>query len=201
VDLNGPHKITSDANVSDIEALHAFWAWSEAHRTFAPRDGSVLDITSQVWEAIDAVTRILTGDPTLLEQGRVWAAKAAALEESSFRSSNGKVILRVSEGFVNHLYAHKGVVSQGVVAFNPEKGTVTLSLESSLPEISCAVIARELWGNTAGGHAGIAGSPREGGLGYEEAGRAFHALSEVLERYFLACEELADEANHICGIE
>ena len=112
VDVNGPHKVrNSDEFPSDVEALQAFWAWSEAHRTFAPRDGSVLDITSQVWEAVDAVTRILTGDPALLEQGRVWAAKAAALESESYRCENACVILRESEGFVNHLYSHKGVVS------------------------------------------------------------------------------------------
>jgi hypothetical protein len=50
--------------------------------------------------------------------------------------------------------------ARAIVAWNPEAGTVTVSLESSVSGVSCRDIVQALWGPLAGGHAGIAGSPR-----------------------------------------
>jgi hypothetical protein len=47
-----------------------------------------------------------------------------------------------------------------VVAHNKHVGTITVSLESPIPGVSCRDVVQKLWGELAGGHAGIAGSPR-----------------------------------------
>ena len=43
---------------------------------------------------------------------------------------------------------------------NPTVGSITLSFEDGGEKFNAAVIMREFFGPEAGGHAGIAGSPR-----------------------------------------
>jgi hypothetical protein len=64
--------------------------------------------------------------------------------------------------FVNHLYtAPNGFVGGTVVAWNKATGSITISRSEPSPGIlSCREIVQDLWGPEAGGHAGIAGSPR-----------------------------------------
>jgi len=168
VDINGPHKLgAAGAGALDVARLQAWWAWSETHRVFAPRDGSCVDITTQVEEAEGALCAILNNDPDLLEAGRVWAAREAQLEVESFvdgyLSNNVRpgVLLRVSEMFVNHLYTHGFESFDAVVALNTKTGSITLSYASPTFDQSACGVVQTFWGPLAGGHRGIAGSPRD----------------------------------------
>ena len=60
---------------------------------------------------------------------------------------------------LNSLYP---LLSNGtaVVAFNTLNGSVTISFEDTPEGVSACEIAQTLWGMLAGGHKGIAGSPR-----------------------------------------
>ena len=81
VDTKGAHKLSelvesgSDmlSKTSVVEALHAFWAWSEGNILFPERDGSVTDVTEFFETAMEVVEKILQGDETLLQAGRDWA--------------------------------------------------------------------------------------------------------------------------------
>ena len=42
----------------DIRRLQAFWAYSQANRVLAPRDGSALDVTEVVMTYADVLARI-----------------------------------------------------------------------------------------------------------------------------------------------
>lgn len=166
-----------------LDSLHGFWAWSEANRLFPPRDGSVQDVTDFFNEAIRVINILIEGNEldkeykTLSQAGRDWAAAKAQLEADSFQSIEGGVILRQSTQFVNHLYSHDGVVGLAVVGYNPEKGSVTISLANPIDGINCCTIAQTLWGPEAGGHAGIAGSPRGEFLDIEAAKAAVKELA------------------------
>jgi hypothetical protein len=73
----------------------------------------------------------------------------------------GDVVVRVSSTFVNHLYATPdGRICRGVTAFNTTRGEITVSLAEPVSGVSCRKLVQELWGPLAGGHDGIAGSPR-----------------------------------------
>ncbi len=100
--------------------LNAFWAWSETNRLFPPRDGSVLDCTEFFLAADEAVSAIMysaeEGHAELMEAGRVWADAKAQLEESSYVTTKGGVIMRQSDSFVNHLYEHGGVQAMDAMA-------------------------------------------------------------------------------------
>lgn len=184
IDINGPHKaeVYFDRTSHRVRnALHAWWAWSEKHRCYAPRDGSVAEISGFFDEAKAALTAILAGDEALHREGILRSANEKALNVSSFVRSEDGVVFRTSTSFVNHLYACPGNTQpeRAVVSYNPETRAVTLSLADPVEGVSCRDLALALWGEKAGGHAGIAGGPREG-LDDGEAIRAFQILRLVL---------------------
>jgi hypothetical protein len=164
VDTFGPHRILDfGPSPQNLARLNAFWAWSQGHRVQAPRDGSVLDITPQVEVAAFALGRILADDPELLAAGEVFRLAEAKLNLDSFVEVRQGVVVRIAPVFVNHLYTTPdGVVCRAVVAFNTVSGAVTVSFaDPPAPGIPGAVqVVQAIWGPTAGGHAGIAGSPR-----------------------------------------
>lgn len=71
-------------------------------------------------------------------------------------------------------------VAGGVVALNTDTGAVTISLESPVPGVSCRAIVQSLWGPDAGGHDGIAGSPRGQVMTWADAVQAADALARAL---------------------
>jgi len=173
---------------------HAFWAWSEKNRLYAPRDGSVEDVTEKImWMqfSIDEIFKSYAGDDGLRDAGDSWNKAQVDLTNKSFlcvmHNDAYSVVLRQSEQFVNHLYINtSGADGQilAVVSSNPKTFSVTVSIADPLEGFSCGEFVKELWGDTAGGHAGIGGSPREGfgsaDNAEREAYKAFTALFKTL---------------------
>lgn len=185
VDLNGPHRLHQYSGLTPkvIDQLNAWWAWSEGNRTYAPRDGSLLEVTTQVGEAMDALLAILAGDQGAIDAGRAWAKRQDGLNAISFQSITYGVILRDHPSFTNHLYTTPGnQVGVAVVAFNPEHASVTLSFEDELPAsgVTARALVQELWGELAGGHDTIAGSPRGRAMTKDDA---FALLRRVVAEY------------------
>jgi hypothetical protein len=180
VDVKGVHKlleITRDEVI--LEALCAFWAFSESHRVFPPRDGTVADVTSEFTEFFEALAQILAGDAELLEAGRQWAVNVAELDCSSWVGSADGVLLRSSKYFVNHLYNPSEEI---IVAFNTTHKTVTLSSANpSTAGFSCGEVVQALWGPQAGGRAGIAGSPRRKEMTMTDARKLWHHVRHLLK--------------------
>lgn len=170
VDVAGVHKLPSMPRYN--RAVHiklaAFWAWSQKNRLMAPRDGSVQDVTTFFERAADQIALILNENEYVLEEGLAFLDAEKKLVEESFKgfftTENGlRVVFRVSGSFVNHLYYNDtGTLHPAdiVVGFNTTFKSVTLSKASSEVPINCRELVRELWGPEAGGHEGIAGSPR-----------------------------------------
>ncbi len=164
VDINGPHALGRLApSELVIRQLHAFWAWSEANRCFAPRDGSCADITAQVLAGVEIIERICALDETLLAAGDAHREAGERLNAESFIEERDGVILRRSSAFVNHLYTTpEGVVCRAVAALSDKFGSVTVSFadDASRGRQNAREIVQALWGDLAGGHDNIAGSPR-----------------------------------------
>jgi len=181
IDLNGAHMIgSSGASEADKEALYAFWAWSQKNRIYLPRDGSVLDITDKVLEAQGILLKILEGDQNLLDEGRKLKEKEKELNEQSFLEKKGDVCIRQHNNFVNHLYSTpSGEVCKACVSYNTERGEITVSLANPIEGMNCAEFMKEMFGPLAGGHAGIAGSPR----GEKQSIEKLYLLAKELDIY------------------
>ncbi len=182
VDLNGPHKLgLSGASQADLDRLYAYWAWHKVHTPRYPRD-QVSDVSEVVGLAGKALIGLLDGQESLLEAGREFKAAEDALNQDTFKSLEGRIIVREAEKasqFCNHLYTTPdGEVGTIVVCLNLEFGSVTVSFADPIPGLSCREVVQELWGPEAGGHDGIAGSPRERQMSQQDV----DALVERLTR-------------------
>lgn len=186
VDTRGAHRLPelcSDAAL--LRQLHGFWAWSKT----APRFDftRVHDVGSVIDAAALVLLELFTGDPQRLGAGEAFAAGEAALNTRTYVHADGGVILRHTESasdFVNHLYrSPSGDLNQGVVAWNREKGSITISVsDPDALGVDCRALVQSLWGPESGGHAGIGGGPRELRFGFGEADRAVVALRAALAK-------------------
>lgn len=182
VDLNGAHKLEqAGASTDDVRALNAFWAWA---KTSLPRLGrDKADVTTAVLAATGVLEQILVQrDENLLAQGDKFAQEGVSLNRDSFVELAGGVVVRTATGFVNHLYntPQEGPVGRAVVAFTTTTGAVTISLADPIPGVSCREIVQQLWGPEAGGHDGIAGSPRGRRMTMKEFSAAVEATQRAL---------------------
>jgi hypothetical protein len=170
VDLHGPHKLgVSGASPENLRRLYAFWAWSRNFRVFPPRDGSVAEVTEKVLEGTRIVERVCADDQELLVTGDAYRAAEEELNRSSFVEGVEGVLVRVSGQFVNHLYVSPdGETCAAVVAYTTTNGAVTVSFADPPKGKTAREIVQGLWGSLAGGHVGIAGSPRERRMGLDD---------------------------------
>jgi hypothetical protein len=195
IDTRGAHKLTEikedlrkevSTNREDydivwensLEYLHAWWAWSAENRLFPPRDGSVEDVTDFIVRANKVLDEIFDDDVALIEKGREWKAAQDRLNEESYIVEKNGIILRRSPQFVNHLYSTPYDHSaKAVIAFNEKTKAITLSFANPINGFSAAEIMKEHFGDGAGGHAGIAGTPRDKKFSFADAESLFKELS------------------------
>jgi len=189
VDLNGPHR--ADRTKETYLQLAAYWAFGRENRVYPPRDGGVKDVTVDVVEHLHALHEILTpGADRHDERMRAGANlidAEAELETKSFRSAFRQkggapiVLFRESDRFVNHLYRHGDEVAAAVVGYNTDTGEVTVSFEAGdKSPISARRFVQLLYGPEAGGHHGIAGSPRGGVIARDTLASVQHLLGDIL---------------------
>jgi hypothetical protein len=163
VDVTGPHRLDPDHEWAP--ALRAVWAWFQTNRPRFSRE-QIEDCSEFIRAAGKMLTRLLVGeDAALLAAGQAMADAEAALNEESLvrvvEAGDRLVVVREAGGFTNHLYRLlDGRVAAAVVARNTKMGSVTVSLADPIEGVVCRDIVQSLWGMEAGGHAGIAGSPR-----------------------------------------
>jgi hypothetical protein len=149
-----------------------------------------MNATPEVAEAIRIVRLLLDLESSdeeyrqLMEAGQVWLAAKEALHKESFILSakvcGRTVVLRQNDSFVNHLYnTTDGVVADAIVAFNTRTRGITVSLADPIEGFSCCNFMQQEFGPLAGGHAGIAGTPR--GEEFSLA-RARELVEELLQR-------------------
>ena len=183
VDCNGPHKRgLAGASEEDLLRLDAWWAFTKTLPRL-PREG-ITDVTAQVMACYAALMGILAGDAHLLDAGRAFRADEDGLNAASLVEArpSGVLVRRAptQSDFVNHIYATPGGVGRAIVAHNPHHGSITVSLSDNLPGVSCREIVQSLWGPLAGGHAGIAGSPRGQVMTPEDVSAAVAAMEAAL---------------------
>jgi len=179
VDINGVHKISqSGASEKDIDRLNAWFAFNEKNRFSLPKGEEVVDATYFIINCVVVLSQILDGNDTLLARGKEWANNQEALNKESFVDYQDGVLIRVSPKFVNHLYTSPtGSICNTVVGFNTLTGAITLSFADTTHKNACKIM-QKVFGAEAGGHKGIAGSPRGKRCSFDSI---FDVIREVME--------------------
>ena len=207
IDINGPHMMTKYLNATEdqklIDQITAFWAWKEANIPhLRSPEGEATDVTSYIKSSANALAHILNMNPEYIEAGKTWQAKEADLASETFRKmyrlnlDNDQVfnvIFRESTAFANHLYTYSEgentVYADAIICYNPNYGSITLSYaqweDKKLDELIAPAyeIMQSVWGETAGGHAGIAGSPREDKVDPSMVETVFNTLKSYRANY------------------
>lgn len=183
VDLNGPHNAYKLSG--RVQALlRAYWAWSQSQPRV--RYTEVTDVTDVVHHHMDFLWVLLDGGEeaeAAIKAGAEWASKVAETTDALCFHETPDVRAFITDGvFCNASYysSKLGVAVKACVAYDEGKGSVTLSFAdvSSLGGLSAKTLVQEVWGEAAGGHDGIAGSPRGVRVTKEE----FLLLLENVER-------------------
>lgn len=199
VDVHGPHRL--DPSNPQYLRICSWWAWlAENRKKSFDRDqirlrNEAMDITGFFMHCAVALENILRDDPTHLEAGRKFIGAEDTLNEKSwlFDVELGrdrlKVVIRSSDRFVNHLYRNPdGEMADAVLALNTETGSITLSFEDGGKRLNARDIIQYIFpdkdqdGNfLAGGHPGIAGSPRGKVMGNQDLYKAIPAFMRYLK--------------------
>lgn len=184
VDTNGPHKLRDAwASSKDILRLYAFWAWAKAHVPRFSRDEQT-DITDIVYSAGRMIQEILAGNEVWIRAGKEMLREEMRLNETTFQEARGGVVIRQTNdetGFCNHLYTDKnGKAFKAVAAYNIDHGSITISLADPIKGVSCREVMQSLFGPEAGGHDGIAGSPREKKMSWGQFEKTASKLVELV---------------------
>lgn len=163
IDVTGAHRLDPDHEWAP--ALRAVWAWLQANRP-RPNRTEIEDCTDFMEACGSMLVRLLFfKQDDLLAAGQAMADAEAALNEGSLirvvEAGGRLVAVREAGQFTNHLYRlPDGRVAAAVVARNTKMSSVTVSLADPVEGVVCRDLVQSLWGPDAGGHAGIAGSPR-----------------------------------------
>jgi len=163
LDTNGIHRALDCPEwESEHQYILAFLAWHDENRLFPLRDGSVADVSAEISTGLDAIASILQGDPEMIKAGMEWENRRGEEEAACFMSEHGSIRIFVGEAFCNMYYRRPDdTVAEAIISFNRIMGSITLSFEDNGERLNACQIVQSLWGEGAGGHAGIAGSPRD----------------------------------------
>ena len=184
VDVNGPHKLSTYKELTDKEEkqIYAWWAWSQDNRAPRCQNDTSIDVSEYIQECRVALDKILNGDVEMLEKGIAFKKAEQELNASSYVSSRGDVILRSADTFVNHLYTTPaGTICKVVVAYNTKYKSITISKADSDNDIDCCSIIQSEFGEEAGGHKGIAGSPRGVEYSFDDASKFYIRVQKELQ--------------------
>ena len=118
-----------------------------------------------------------------LENGRDLEEAEVTKANRSFVSMDEEgIIIRVAPYFSNSFYQHPlGDSGDVVIAFNTSYQSITVSTREPIPGFSCRKFVQSLWGPKAGGHDGIAGSPRDRVMTFSDLSVAYTVLNMRLQ--------------------
>jgi len=169
IDVNGPHHIheLEDIMQARLSAYNAY-----ANSIERPKYNSPCDVTNEICAAGKVIGYIIAGDEELLRKGKEWRETSEITVEAKLVNENENIRAFITDGvFCSAAYYSKkqGAIIPAAVVLNKRYNSVTVSFEDGGAKFDASKIVKKLWGEMAGGHAGIAGSPRGWGLSDKEA--------------------------------
>lgn len=169
VDVNGPHHIHK-LSMEVQSKLNAVYAWraemrqSQNQNQQQGRIVEVTDVTTTIYEW-DEILKLVTGsnpDEGWINKGKQWAANITAQVESKLVDESETVRTFVTDGvFCSSSYYSPNLktVCKATVVLNTRFNSITVGVADP-DELSAKDFVQSIWGSNAGGHRGIAGSPR-----------------------------------------
>ena len=164
VDVNGPHHI-HELSMEVQSKLNAVYAWRAEMRQNQQQSRivEVTDVTETIYEWL-SILNLVTGNPDegWIAKGKQWSESITAQVESKLVDENETVRTFVTDGvFCSSSYYSPTlhVLCKATVVLNTRFNSITVGIADTTA-VSAKDFVQSIWGENAGGHRGIAGSPR-----------------------------------------
>lgn len=160
IDENGAHNLYQ-LDLQQQLKLNAIWAWSAKQPRECYTENT--DVTETILTFWNAVKSVLKGNRLMLKEGQKWFKENnEAVEAHLVEETKTVKIFKTEQVFCNASYYSplQKMVIPCIIALNTNTKAITISFADGGKKYSAVRIVQKLWGPEAGGHAGIAGSPR-----------------------------------------
>lgn len=186
IDSNGPHRAADHPAWNEHKAqYYAYCAWSreKENQYWPPKDGSVEDVTDRIEKSVAFLCKLFQPqmpESAWIQRGRDFEKKLAD-DEARCLIEAGRVRVFAGDVFTAAFYRNAdGSIADATVSYGTKSGAITLAFEAGGKKHNAAQIMKTLFGPEAGGHAGIAGSPRGKRMGFND----FMAVVLEIRRIF-----------------
>ncbi len=174
VDINGPHNMHRLLYLQQ-DMLNAYWAWNYSQPRV--RYEGLTDVTNLVLDNIEIIEKIISYDPEIIQAGITWAEEIESAVESCLVFESDKIrTFKTDSVFCSASYYSKQYQTAvpATVVMNRKMRAITIAFADGGKKHSAKKLVQSLWGDKAGGHDGIAGSPRN-----------IELTDDELENYFV----------------
>lgn len=188
IDVNGIHHI-HELDQSEQDKLNAVYAWNAQQDRLNTRGVTEpIDVTAQVNAWKKALDIIL--DPrepehdAMIEAGREWEQNASKAVEEKLVFENENIRAFITDGVfcsASYYSPNRQEVVPATIVYNKKFDSITVAFEDGGKAYSAKEIVQALWGPEAGGHGGIAGSPRGQTMTEEQFIQAVSAVNTKYE--------------------
>lgn len=184
IDLNGPHHLY-ELNESIRNKIIAYEAYAAMNHMDKVMD--ITDVTSIVLDRIEVIRKIINNDSELINNGIYFYNKEQAEIESCLLCENDNVRVFYSPNGVfcngNYFSTRLNKVIPYIVSYNGFYHSISCSSENGGKIISCRLIMQKLFGCEAGGHDGIAGSPRNMHMNKGDFIKVINEVNNLVNEY------------------
>lgn len=199
IDLNGPHN-TYLLVSTEQDMMNALWAWQTINKP--KRFSDKEDITEVILSYVPAIEAIISGETDIIAEGKKWASEIAKRVEEKLYLETDNIRAFITD----HVFCASSYYSpirkrsvNATVSMNTETHGIIIAFADRDAQYSASSIAKSIWEDHAGGHAGIAGSPRE----WSSSGITGHQLRIEFEKAVSMVDGLytVKRKDAICDLE
>lgn len=189
IDVNGAHHI-QDLSQENQDKLNAIYAWN-ASQNKKERALGIINVTEDILLYKSILDIVLNKDHPqniqLIKQGKEWAKNRTKEVEDRLLFENEHIRVFQTDGVfcsASYYSPKYNQVKDCTITLNTHFNAITLAFEDGGKRFNAQEIVQQLWGNEAGGRAGIAGSPRNWSLSKDKINKEFNKLIQIVtEKY------------------
>ena len=181
IDVNGPHHV-HELDSREQDKLNAIWAWN-ADQPRASRITEPTDVTEKIHEWKNAIENAIYYETEMIQRGEEWSKEVTKKVESCLYEENKNTRSFVTQDvFCSSSYysPNENRVFPNTVVFNEKFKAITVA--NSDGSLNAKEFMQSMYGPDAGGHPGIAGTPRGKEMTIEDFKNTIQAVEKFCER-------------------
>ena len=186
IDVNGPQHV-QELSAGGREKLRAYWGYNNS--LIKNKHIGICEVTDEILQSGLVIQKIIDGDPFLLQQGEQWERETQEAVDHCLVSENEYIRAFETSGvFCNSAYYSPSMkkIIPAVIVLNSKMNAIIISFADGGKRFSASCAVKKLWGELAGGHEGIAGSPRGWNLNEAEIRGEFDRAAAYLTSLYVS---------------